>query len=159
MLAQASPTRSAPSATSSLPRSTRTSISRGRPSQTRCGRARPAWTTWFFERLTEAKASEPGSAGCLVVNTVVAFGRDDADVTERTQRGWDDLADAFRVALRRAADKGEIGDSDETRVTLLLSVAHAINLAARWTGPDAARTYADAALALLDSWRSEQQRS
>jgi len=109
--------------------------------------------------LTEAKASEPGSAGCLVVNTVVAFGRDDADVTERTQRGWDDLADAFRAALRRAADKGEIGDSDETRVTLLLSVAHAINLAARWTGPDAARTYADAALALMDSWRSEQQRS
>ena len=56
--------------------------------------------------------------GCLIVNSVVELGHSDPDVAVRAERYRERVRGAFRSALDRAAQDGQIEGDTETLVDL-----------------------------------------
>jgi AcrR family transcriptional regulator len=109
----------------------------------------------FFDDLAALKLDEPGCAGCLMINSAAEFGQQDAQITDRVAAYEHDLHDAFRVALTRAAELGQIAPEDrDDRASLLVSLALTINQAARALGSDSVRRYTDSASHLLQTWQA-----
>ena len=69
----------------------------------------------FFRRFAQVVEMRPerSAMGCLMVNSIVEFGKSDPGVNERANRYRERVRGAFRSALQTAAEAGEIeGDID-----------------------------------------------
>lgn len=75
----------------------------------------------FFEAtVTYCTQSEPRRS-CMMLNSVVEFGRADADVSRRCDANQQQLAGGFRHALSGAVKKGELpADADQAALALFL---------------------------------------
>jgi TetR/AcrR family transcriptional repressor of nem operon len=100
-----------------------------------------------------ANSSEDGPRGCLIMNTSVERGTTDAFVQKVAADYRADLGDAFRAALGRAVELGEIDGPIDGRAEVLLLTAMGLFTALR-AGADVAEL--DRLIGglerLVDSW-------
>jgi len=64
--------------------------------------------TGHFERLYELAKDPRFRAGCMICNSAVDLAQEDPEVANGFQRNLDRLVAAFRNALARAKEKGEV---------------------------------------------------
>ncbi len=64
--------------------------------------------TGHFERLYELAEDPRFRAGCMICNSAVDLAHEDSEVANVFQRHLDRLVAAFRTALARAKEKGEV---------------------------------------------------
>jgi TetR/AcrR family transcriptional repressor of nem operon len=109
----------------------------------------------FLSQLGGVVAASPEAApsGCLIMNTSVERGAGDPFVRDMAAEYRADLADAFRAALNRALELGEIEGPIEGRAEVLVLGAMGLFTALR-AGADAAEINRLIAglEQLLDSW-------
>lgn len=94
--------------------------------------------------------------GCLMLNSILAFPRDDDDINQRSARYFTMLRLSFAKALTIARDSGELpADFDTTQAAeLLFAISIARNIANKSAAPNAApEAMGDAATMLTNSWR------
>jgi TetR/AcrR family transcriptional repressor of nem operon len=77
----------------------------------------------FFRTLVEYLASQEPRRSCMMVNSVVAFGRNDAAVSRRCTANRDSMTAAFRHALEGAARLGELRPAAEPAALALFLVS------------------------------------
>ena len=110
----------------------------------------------FFQRLARLKQHEPGSHGCLMVNTMTELGTTDPDLAPRARRYHTALRTGFESALLRVAPvHGIPPHAAETLVALAMT----INLHARTGNIAGVRSTNQAARSLLASWQGTVRES
>ena len=113
----------------------------------------------FFSSLESLKFTEPGSHGCLMVNTATELSGRDPDIAPRTNRYLQLLRDGFDAALGRARADGALGRAPDDAAHVLVALAITVNFVARADHgiSEASRTTA-AAQSLIESWRTADAR-
>ena len=94
--------------------------------------------------------------GCLMINSILEFPRDDADVNLRAERYFDLIRGAFQTALHAARNQGELAEDFDCSMGAQMLFAFAVtrNITNKSAAPNAApHAVAQAAAALIDSWR------
>jgi TetR/AcrR family transcriptional repressor of nem operon len=75
----------------------------------------------FFEDTVEYCTRAEPRRSCMMLNSVVEFGRADADVSRRCDANQQQIAGGFRHALSGAVKKGELrADADQAALALFL---------------------------------------
>lgn len=75
----------------------------------------------FLDDLIEGIVAGPGRRGCFVGNCAAELARHDREATRRVQRSMGRVQAAFRAALVRARQRGELGpDADEAALARFL---------------------------------------
>lgn len=77
----------------------------------------------FVEWVRVGIGSGTQPPGCLIVNTMVEFAADDADIAEATSRYRDRVRRSLHVALTRAERSGEIAVRTASNRSLLVQAA------------------------------------
>lgn len=113
--------------------------------------------SWFEARPIPKPMHAHICNGCMMVNSITEFGREDDVINTRAERYFDMLRGAFSESLTRVraagALKNEI-DIDQAS-ELLLGLATALNIAHKSAAPNARPAQLGAAAgALVRSWRS-----
>ena len=111
---------------------------------------------WFrtFARVRRAKPEE-AQMGCLMVNSVVELGGEDAGVVDRAERYRTRVHDAFRSALAKAVEDGEMEHGlVEVRADhcylMLMGMFVAIKSRA---SVEEIEALCDVAVSVIESWR------
>jgi TetR/AcrR family transcriptional repressor of nem operon len=113
----------------------------------------------FFGRLEKGLNNllgAPSAAkGCMLINGMVESGGKDPSLVALNAAFVGRFRSSMMAALHRARRRGEITSGDtEEKVTVLLSMALAINVAWRWgTNPAGIRQFAEAARRQVGAWR------
>ena len=111
----------------------------------------------WFAAIARLRADRPERAmmGCLVVNSLVELGETDPEVNRRGDRYRARVLGAFASALEAAREAGEIeGDVDErANVALMLLLGIFVSIKSG-NDVDTIRSLADAAIGVVESWRS-----
>ncbi|MFY2824199.1 TetR/AcrR family transcriptional regulator [Ruegeria sp. MALMAid1280] len=112
---------------------------------------------WFQGIASAERMPKIEDAGCLAFNSISSFDRTDSEVNARIERYLTALEGRFAAILNRAKSEGAVRidvDPDEAAKLLigLLLGLHTI-MKAR-TSDQFPRSYADAAVGLIDGWRN-----
>lgn len=104
----------------------------------------------FLDQLEQWHTS--GIPGCFMINSMVEFADNDADITSRGDDYLDKLRSGYLAALSRAQTKGLVAEqrSLDSAADQLLLLTIGLNMAARaGAGPDRLRTLHEAAHAAV----------
>ncbi len=75
----------------------------------------------YFVGMVDANTCTEQRRSCMMLNSVVEFGRDDPDVTRRYEANQKQIGAAFAHALRGAVQKGELpASTDRAALSLFL---------------------------------------
>lgn len=109
----------------------------------------------FFTALSRW-ISRDGRRGCMLINLMAEDGGETDEVSSQTRSYRSRMRRAFRGALERAADVGELRANDqETGADLLVALVLGLNIAARGGASSGElRGMSLAIRAQIDSWRS-----
>ncbi len=114
----------------------------------------------FFEWRSQPRESWGiGSFGCLMLNSLVEFRGEDAEVNERGERYFAILRHSFRDGLAAARDAGDLRpDIDiDDKAEILMGLALAMNVIIRAGGDNAAALpVAASAIAMVRGWAKQQ---
>jgi TetR/AcrR family transcriptional repressor of nem operon len=77
----------------------------------------------LFHDVAVMAGSERGRAGCLITNSAAELGGDDQQASQIINRTFDALEEAYRRALVRAQDNGELDPGKEPRALARFLVA------------------------------------
>jgi len=103
----------------------------------------------LFDKLTVFARTEIAAMGCLICNTAMERGADDAEAARHVQGYFDQIRAAMRNALARAAERGEIAlrpEALDREANVLLGAVQSLCVLGRaGTDPDTMRDVARAA--------------
>ena len=110
----------------------------------------------FFRRFAKVVEMKPERAamGCLVVNSVVELGRTDSGVTRRAERYRTRIRSAFRSALDKAAEDGDVEGHVSERADLAYMMLMGLYVSVKGGASlDEVKALSDVAVNVVESWR------
>ena len=111
--------------------------------------------TWFTTRANPQKMPDVGRYGCLMLNSIVEFQGQDAEINTRSDRYFSLLRDSFRLALSNARTDNKLShDFDiEGKADTLLGVILGMNIIIRAADDNvAAAPMGKATAAMIRAW-------
>lgn len=115
----------------------------------------------FFRTFAGIVAKQPERAemGCLVVNSMIEFGRSEPELVERADRYRDRVRGAFRSALERDAAEGRLAGDAESLADLAYVMLMGLYVTVKGGAPlDEINRLCGIAIAVLESWRVDPKR-
>ncbi len=112
----------------------------------------------FFRRFGGIVAEHPDRAemGCLVVNSMIEFGRSEPGLVERADRYRERVRGAFRSALGRDADEGRLLGEVEELADLAYVMLMGLYVTVKGGAPlEEINRLCGIAIGVVESWRVE----
>lgn len=110
----------------------------------------------FFRRFAGVVEARPERAamGCLVVNSVVELGRADSEIADRADRYRGRIRGAFKSALKRAVEDGDMAGGIEERSDLAYMMLMGLYVSVKGgSALEEIRRLCTVAVGVVESWR------
>ena len=110
----------------------------------------------FFRTFAGIVAKQPERAemGCLVVNSMIEFGRSEPELVERADRYRERVRGAFRSALERDAAEGRLAEDVESLADLAYVMLMGLYVTVKGGAPlEEINRLCGIAIAVVESWR------
>ena len=110
----------------------------------------------FFRRFAMMNAEHPelSKMGCLVVNTMIEFGRSEPEVAVRSERYRERVRGAFRSALAREAEDGGLKGDLESLTELAFMMLMGLYVTVKGGAPlEEIERLCGIAIEVVESWR------
>ncbi len=110
----------------------------------------------FFRRFAMMNAENPelSKMGCLVVNSMIEFGRSDPEVAVRSERYRERVRGAFRSALAREAEDGGLKGDLESLTELAFMMLMGLYVTVKGGAPlEEIERLCGIAIEVVESWR------
>ena len=117
--------------------------------------------TGFFRRFAQINTEQPERAamGCLMVNSVVELGKSDPGVTDRAEWYRNRVRGAFRSALQKAVQQGDVSGAIEGRVDLSYMMLMGLYVSVKGGATlDEIIRLSEVAIGVAESWRLPDDR-
>ncbi len=110
----------------------------------------------FFRTFAQIVAEHPERAemGCLVVNSMIEFGRSESELVERADRYRERVRGAFRSALERDAAEGRLAGNVESLADLAYVMLMGLYVTVKGGAPlEEINRLCGIAIEVVESWR------